>query len=53
MEAIRERIEASKEMLLGANNDRDYDLFMKGMVRAFNEVLDIELELPTEEEIDE
>jgi hypothetical protein len=50
MDQIRNRIEDSKEQLLGANNDRDFDQYVKGMVRAFMEVLDVRLDLTTEEE---
>lgn len=53
MDSVRSRIEESKDQLLGATNDRDYDQFVKGMIRAFYEVLDVQLELTTEENEDE
>ena len=50
MDQIKGRIEDAKDQLLGANNDRDFDQYVKGMVRAFSEVLDVQLELTIEEE---
>ena len=50
MDEIRERIKTAQENLVGPSNDRDYDQVLKGMIWAFNEVLDVQLELPTEEE---
>lgn len=50
MESIQSRIEESKEQLLGASNDRDFDQYVKGMVKAFSEILDVRLELSTEED---
>ena len=41
MQAIKERIENAKNSLVVSTNDRDYDLFVKGMIQAFNEVLTI------------
>lgn len=51
MDQIRNRIEETQEKLTGPSNDRDYDQVLKGMIWAFNEVLDVKLE--TEEETDE
>ena len=48
MDQIRVRIEESQEKLSGPSNTRDYDQVLKGMIWAFNEVLDVKLE--TEEE---
>ena len=48
MDQIRNRIEETQEKLVGPANDRDYDQVLKGMIWAFNEVLDVQLE--TEEE---
>lgn len=48
MDQIRVRIEESQEKLSGPSNNRDYDQVLKGMIWAFNEVLDVKLE--TEEE---
>ena len=39
-EVIRERVVEALENLAHANNERDYDLFMKGMVFAYREILD-------------
>ena len=39
MQAVRERIENAKNSLVVSTNDREYDLFVKGMIQAFNEVL--------------
>lgn len=45
-EAINQRIlEATDQIVSGPSNDRDFDQFMKGMVRAFNEVLVAEPEI--------
>lgn len=41
MEVIRERINDSKNALVVGTNDREYDLFVKGMIKAFNEVLEM------------
>lgn len=51
MAKIRDRIEDSKDQLLGPSNDRDFDQFVKGMIRGFNEVLDVQLEEEDEDEI--
>lgn len=40
-EAIRERIAEAKVELSQPSNDREYDLVIKGMIRAFDEMLDI------------
>ena len=37
--AVRDRIEEATEQILGSF-DPDFDRFLKGMVRAFNEVLE-------------
>lgn len=50
MEAVKLRIEEATEQLLGPTNDRDFDQFVKGMIRAFNEVVEVELELTIEKE---
>ena len=51
MDQIRDRIEESKEQLIGASNDRDFDQYVKGMIRGFMEVLEVRLDLTTEEEM--
>ena len=53
MDQIRRRIEDSKEQLLGPSNDRDFDQFVKGMIRGFQEVLDVQLDVTTEEEYED
>ena len=50
MDQIRVRIEDSKEQLIGTFNDRDFDQYVKGMIKAFTEVLDVRLDFITEEE---
>ena len=50
MVQIGDRIKAAQENLAGPSNDRDYDQFLKGMIWAFSEVLDVKLEVTTEEE---
>lgn len=50
MDLIRDRIEDAKDQLIGPSNDRDFDQYVKGMIRAFNEVIDVQLDLFTEEE---
>ena len=39
MQAIKERIDNAKNSLVVSTNDREYDLFVKGMIQAFTEVL--------------
>ena len=39
MQAINERIDNAKNSLVVSTNDREYDLFVKGMIQAFTEVL--------------
>ena len=51
MDQIRRRIEDSKEQLLGPSNDRDFDQFIKGMIRGFNEVLEVQLEKDSDDEV--
>ena len=50
MDQIRDRVEEAKDLLIGASNERDFDQYIKGMIRAFNEVLDVRLDFTTEEE---
>lgn len=50
MDQIRARIEDAKDQLIGASNERDFDQYVKGMIRGFTEVLDVKLDLTTEEE---
>ena len=52
MEAVNERIDAAKDQLTGPNNERDFDQFTKGLIWAFNEVLSIKLDIPTERDED-
>lgn len=53
MSQIRSRVEEAKDQLIGPSNDRDFDQYVKGMIKGFTEVLEIQLDLITEEEIDE
>ena len=39
MQAVKERIDEAKNSLIVSTNDREYDLFVKGMIQAFTEVL--------------
>ena len=41
MEAILERVEEAKENLLPASNTHEFDVFVKGMIYGFYEILDI------------
>ena len=41
MQVVKDRIEEAKNSLITSTNERDYDLFIKGMIQAFNEVLTI------------
>ncbi len=50
MMQIQERIEEAKDQLVGPSNDRDFDQFVKGMIRAFQEVLDVKLDFDIQEE---
>ena len=49
-EAIRERIEETKEQLSSPDSSPERDRFLKGMIWSFNEVLDVKLELTSEGE---
>lgn len=51
-EVIRERIQDSLENLAHASNERDYDVFVKGMVFAYHEILDWTPETEEEEDDD-
>lgn len=53
MDQIRARIEDAKEQLIGPSNDRDFDQFVKGMIRGFQEVLDVQLDVLIEDSEDE
>ena len=53
MEQVRSRIEEAKDQLVGPSNDRDFDQFVKGMIRGFTEVLEVQLDLTTEEEYED
>ena len=53
MDQIKVRIEDAKDQLVGPSNDRDYDQFVKGMIRGFQEVLDVQLETFEEDSEDE
>ena len=41
MQAVKARIEEAKDSLVTSTNEHEYDLFIKGMIQAFNEVLTI------------
>ena len=47
--AVKERIKGATDNLLSWTNDHEYDLFMKGMIQAYNEILDVKLEMILEE----
>lgn len=53
MEQIQVRINDAKDQLIGPSNDRDFDQFVKGMIRGFQEVLDVQLETFEEDSEDE
>ena len=53
MDQIRVRIEEAKEQLVGPSNDRDFDQFVKGMIRGFQEVLEVQLDTSEEDSEDE
>ena len=50
-EVIQERVKDTLENLVPVN-DREYDVFMKGMVHAFREVLEWEPQLEEDQEDD-
>ena len=50
MELIKERIEEAKDQLIGPSNDRDFDQYVKGMIKGYNELLEVQLDIFTEEE---
>lgn len=41
MQAVSQRIDEAKDSLVVSTNERDYDLFIKGMIQAFTEVLNM------------
>ena len=43
MAAIKERIEEAKEVLV-SSNDPEYDRLLKGMIRAYKDLLDVKLD---------
>jgi hypothetical protein len=43
MAAVSERIEDCKDQIVGSN-DPDFDRFLKGMVRAFTEILNVRVD---------
>ena len=53
MAEVANRIEEGKDLLCSASNDRDFDQFVKGMIKAFSEILDIKLDTTEEEDEDE
>ena len=53
MDQIRVRIEEAKEQLVGPSNERDFDQFVKGMIRGFQEVLEVQLDTSEEDSEDE
>ena len=42
MQAIQARIEEAKNSLIVSTNEHEYDVFIKGMIQAFNEVVNME-----------
>ncbi len=46
---IKDRVEEAKDQLCGPTNDRDFDQFVKGMIRGFTEVLELQLDVSTED----
>ena len=53
-QVVKERIEQATSLVVnGPSNSQEFDQFMKGMIRAFNEVLDVQLEEISEEPLDE
>ena len=52
-EAINLRIQESKDELSSPLSDPDRDRFLKGMIWAFKEVLEVEPDYPIEEMLDE
>ena len=53
MDQVRDRIEEARDQLCGPSNDRDFDQFVKGMIRGFQEVLEVQLDTSEEESEDE
>lgn len=51
MEAVRNRIEEARDQLEGGRNDREFDLFTKGMIRSFREILELQPAGISQEEI--
>ena len=51
-EVVAERVSEAKEYIV-VSDDPNYDRLIKGMIRAFYEILEWKPELTTEEDIDE
>ena len=47
--AVKERIKGAIDNLLPSTNSHEYDMFMKGMIQAYNEILDVKLDMILEE----
>lgn len=52
-EAVKQRINESKDQLANPDSDSDRDRFLKGMIWAFSEVLDAKPDIIDEEFVDE
>ena len=44
-EAVENRLEDTKDELTARLNDRDADMFLKGMVQGYSEILEVEYEV--------
>ena len=52
LEAVAERIAEAKEQLTSASNTHEYDQFVKGMILAYKEVLEVTPVITEEGDID-
>ena len=50
-ESQRQRLRDLVQQLIGPSNDRDFDQFIKGMIRGYDENLNVNLVDETEEEV--
>ena len=49
LDAVKDRLQGAMNNLLPSTNSHEYDMFIKGMIHAYNEILDVKLEMILEE----
>ena len=49
LDAVKERIKGAIDNLLPSTNSHENHMFIKGMIQAYNEILDVKLDMILEE----